>query len=111
MDATWEYRIKGSGSAWSSHDEWRDITETTINGAFRGGFDLEFRRKPVKCQGWINLRSVAEELRSFADIRVYCDVPAGEKHPADENGDPLHRHLSIYWGARSVPENETEDEV
>lgn len=59
---------------------------------------------PAKCQGWINLCSLAEELRPLVSVRVSCDVPAGEKHPADGDGDPLHRYRGIYWGARSVPE-------
>ena len=58
----------------------------------------------VKCQGWINLASVADELRPLASVRVYCAVPAGENHPTDGDGKPLHRYRSIYWGARSVPE-------
>jgi len=76
----------------------------------------KFRRKagsatvpePIKCQGWINLASVSDELRPLTSVRVYCDVPAGEKHPTDGDGDPLHTYRTIYWGARSVPE-ETDD--
>lgn len=63
-------------------------------------------REPIKCQGWINLASVSDELRPLTSVRVYCDVPAGEKHPTDGDGDPLHQYRTIYWGARSVPEDD-----
>lgn len=59
---------------------------------------------PLKCQGWINLCSVVDELRPLVSVRVYCSVPAGEKHSTDGDGNPLHSYRSIYWDARSVPE-------
>lgn len=68
------------------------------------GFDHNLKPLPVKCGGWINLASVADELRPLVSVRVYCAVPAGETHPTDGDGAPLHRYRSIYWGARSVPE-------
>lgn len=62
--------------------------------------------EPVKCQGWINLCSVSDELRPLTSVRVYCDIPAGEKHPTDGEGEPLHTYRTIYWDARSVPERD-----
>lgn len=60
--------------------------------------------QPDKCHGWINLASVVDTLRPLTSVIVHCDVPAGGQHPTDGDGDPLHQYKTIYWGARSVPE-------
>lgn len=115
--AEWEFRYvidhipQPGRSKWS---EWLSVEETGERDsaapqgyrvdAYSGSAIVQFRRKPAKCEGWINLASVADELRPLASVRVYCAVPAGETHPTDGDGLPLHRYRSIYWGARSVPE-------
>lgn len=121
-EGEWEFRyvidhVPDPGEPmWS---EWSPVRETSERDDFPPeGHDVEamtgtaivqFRRKPIKCQGWINLASVSDELRPLTSVRVYCDVPAGEKHPTDGDGEPLHQYRTIYWDARSVPEDGDDD--
>lgn len=121
-DSGWEFRYvidhvpEPGKPQWT---EWLQVQETGAveDGkwpmgyrvdALSGNAVVQFRRAPVKCEAWINL---AQYHGGKGVMRVYCDVPAGGKHPVlTEDPDdvvssyPVHHHKGIWWSARSVPE-------
>lgn len=70
--------------------------------------------EPRKCEAWINVQSLyGIAAASAPPHRLYCEVPAGTRHPVVTD-DPdnvatshvVHRAKGITWGARSMPEDD-----
>lgn len=74
--------------------------------------------EPRKCEAWINVQSLYDSPGAAAvpPHRLYCEVPAGTRHPVVTD-DPnnvatsylVHRAKSIWWAARGVPEDRRDD--
>lgn len=91
----------------------------TLEGTIGGPVDLEILKpapEPRKCEAWINVQSLYDSPGAAAvpPHRLYCEVPAGERHSVFVE-DPtapepvscvVHRAKSIWWRARSVPEDD-----
>jgi hypothetical protein len=117
---TWQYRIKATNSAWRDHnDEWHDITEATIHGAFRSGFDLEFRRGPDAAalpelrlraeilRAVLNAEGVDQELASRIFNRFFFGDPRGLNAPpmTPEEVDEMRAQQRIeVLGAFEIPQ-------
>jgi hypothetical protein len=83
-----------------------------------GPVDLEILTPlpgPQKCEAWINLPSLYDSPvpGGITNYRLYCEVPAGGRHPVvtDDPDDVatshvVHRAKSIWWAARSTPEDD-----
>ena len=89
-----------------------------LDGTVNGPADrriLDPAPAPRKCKAWINVRALYDSPlpAGLPDHRLYCQVPAGEPHSViiDPNADErasgiVHRAKSIWWAARSTPEDD-----